>query len=129
MVEIIDKVKEKAKHVKDKVVDNTKDIIDETKDSISSTLHSSSSSPSIAYFHSPESKYQEKSNSDIEIKKVDSPLTEHGKSELLIPSANIKENESTATGYAVTTNQINKQYNYKENNEFFNPFSISIKLW
>ena len=137
---IIDKVKEKAKDVKDKVVDNTKDVADAAKDSFSAPTTSSS----IAYFHSPESKYEgkENSNSAVEIKNADSPLMEDREREIMF-SKNTKEDglintSTTSTSNIMTTaNQINKQqqqqqqqqYGYKENNEFFNPFALSIKLW
>ncbi len=46
MVHIIDKAKEKAKDIKDTVVDNTKDVVDATKESFSAPTRSSSSSSS-----------------------------------------------------------------------------------
>ena len=65
MVDIIDKAKEKAKDIKDTVVDNTKDVVDAAKESFDTPTISSSN----AYFHGPESKYEEdNSNSSIEIK-------------------------------------------------------------
>ena len=143
MVDIIDKAKEKAKDIKDTVVDNTKDVVDAAKESFSAPTQSSSSSSStitpnptftssssVTYVPNPE-----KNNSDIEIEKVDSPLTEHTESEQKIFSTNIKENDSIKnTNYdsAVIRNlQIDKQeqYDNKQNNEFFNPFILSMKLW
>jgi hypothetical protein len=140
MVDIIDKTKEKAKDIKDTVVDNTKDVVDAAKESFSAPTQSSSSSitpnptftssSSVTYIPNPE-----KNNSDIEIEKVDSPLTEHTESEQKIFSTNIKENDSIKnTNYdsAVIRNiQIDKQeqYDHKQNNEFFNPFILNMKLW
>ena len=66
---------------------------------------------------------------------MDSPLTEHTESEQKIFSTNIKENDSIKnTNYdsAVIRNlQIDKQEQYddKQNNEFFNPFILNMKLW
>src|SRR4051794_15625242 len=90
MVDIIGKAKEKAKDIKNTVVDNTKDVVDAAKESFDTpTISSSSSSSSVTYV--PNS---EKNNSDIEIEKVDSPLTEYTGSEQKIFSTNIKENDS-----------------------------------
>ena len=143
MVDIIDKAKEKAKDIKDTVVDNTKDVVDAAKESFSApTISSSSSSTSITpnptFTSSSSVTYvpnPEKNNSDIEIKKEDSPLTEHTESEQKIFSTNIKENDSIKnTNYdsAVIRNlQIDKQEQYddKKNTEFFNPFILNMKLW
>jgi gas vesicle protein len=134
MSDIIDKVKEKVKDVKDKVVDNTKDVIDAAKDSFDTPTIPSSN----AYFHGPESKYEEdNSSSSIEIKNSGSPLTEHRKRETIL-SENTKDNGLINTSTTITSNvtatrnQIGKQqqqYDDKQNNEFFNPFIISMKLW
>ena len=143
MVDIINKAKEKAKDIKDTVVDNTKDVVDAAKESFSTSTQSSSSSSSsitpnptftssssVTYVPNPE-----KNNSDIEIEKEDSSLTEHTESEQKIFSTNIKENDSIKnTNYdsAVIRNlQIDKQERYddKKNTEFFNPFILNMKLW
>src|SRR6476620_1192468 len=142
MVDIIDKAKEKAKDIKDTVVDNTKDVVDAAKESFSTPTQSSSSSSSITpnptFTSSSSVTYvpnPEKKNSDIEIEKVDSTLTEHTESEQKIFSTNIKENDSIKnTNYdsAVIRNpQIDSQERYddKQNNEFFNPFILNMKLW
>ena len=142
MSDILDKVKEKAKDVKDAVVDNTKDVIGATKESFSSSS-SSSITPNPAFI-SPSVTYgpnTEENNSDIEVKKVDSPLIEHSESEQKVFSTYIKDNELVKTttntipsfDSAVNKNQQNhkqqQQYDYKVNNEFFNPFMLGIKLW
>jgi hypothetical protein len=142
MSDIGEKVKEKANDVKDKVINNTKDVIGATKESFSS-LSSSSITPNPAFI-SPSVTYgpnTEENNSDIEVKKVDSPLMEHSESEQKVFSTNIKDNELVETtpntipsfDSAVTKNQQNheqqQQYDYKENNEFFSPFMMGIKLW
>ena len=144
MVDIIDKAKEKAKDIKDTVVDNTKDVVDAAKESFSTPTQSSSSSsssitPNPTFTSSSSVTYApnpEKNNSDVETEKVDSPLTEHTESEQKIFSTNIKENDSIKnTNYdsAVIRNlQIDKQehqYDDKQNNEFFNPFILNMKLW
>ena len=143
MVDIIDKAKEKAKDIKDTVVDNTKDVVDAAKESFSAPTQSSSSSsstitPNPTFTSSSSVTYVpnlEKNNSDIEIEKVDSPLTEHTEIEQKIFSTNIKENDSIRnTNYdsAVIRNlQIDKQERYddKQNNEFSNPFILNMKLW
>jgi hypothetical protein len=142
MVDIIDKAKEKAKDIKDTVADNTKDVIDAAKESFSAPTQSSSSSSTITpnpTFTSSSSVIYvpntEESNSDIEIEKVDSPLTEHTESEQKIFSTNIKENDSIKnTNYdstVIRNLQIDKQEQYddKQNNEFFNPFILNMKLW
>jgi hypothetical protein len=144
MVDIIGKAKEKAKDIKNTVVDNTKDVVDAAKESFSApTISSSSSSsssitPNPTFTSSSSVTYvpnSEKNNSDIEIEKVDSPLTEYTGSEQKIFSTNIKENDSIKnTNYdsAVIRNlQIDKQdqYDEKQNNEFFNPFILNMKLW
>src|SRR3954464_14578085 len=89
MVDIIGKAKEKAKDIKNTVVDNTKDVVDAAKESFDTPTISSSSSSSVTYVPNPG-----KNNSDIEIEKVDSPLTEHTESEQKIFSTNTKENDS-----------------------------------
>ena len=132
MVDIIGKAKEKAKDIKNTVVDNTKDVVDAAKESFDTPTISSSSSSSSSVTYVPNS---EKNNSDVEIEKVDSPLTEHTESEQKTFSTNIKKIDSIKnTNYdsAVIRNlQIDnqQQYDNKQNNEFFNPFIISMKLW
>jgi hypothetical protein len=143
MVDIIGKAKEKAKDIKNTVVDNTKDVVDAAKESFDTpTISSSSSSTSITpnptFTSSSSVTYvpnPEKNNSNIEIEKVDSPLTEHTESEQKIFSTNTKENDSIKnTNYdsAVIRNlQIDKQeqYDNKQNIEFSNPFILNMKLW
>ena len=146
MSDLLDKVKDKAKDVKDAVVDNTKDVVDAAKDSFNTT--SSTSSSSVAYFHTPksndasslESTYEGKkegSNSSIEVKSVESPLTEHTESEQKVFSTNIKDSQSIKTANydsTVFTNQQQfdkqqQQEDHKEYNEYFDPITTSIKLW
>lgn len=130
MVDIIGKAKEKAKDIKNTVVDNTKDVVDAAKESFDTPTISSSSSSSVTYVPNPG-----KNNSDIEIEKVDSPLTEHTESEQKIFSTNTKENDlikNTNYDSAVIRNlQIDKQeqYDNKQNIEFSNPFILNMKLW
>jgi len=142
MSDIIEEVKEKAKNVKDKVIDNTKDVVEVTKESSNAPSSQSSSispnptfiSSSVTYVPNPE-----KNNSDIEIEKVDSPLTEHRVSEQKIFSTDMmQENSSIKTTNTASfdsevpkNQQIDKlqQYDYKENNEFFNPFLVVMRIW
>jgi hypothetical protein len=124
MSDIIEKVKEKAKE----------SFSTPTSQSSSINPNTTFMSSSVTYVPNPE-----KNNSDIEIEKVDSPLTEHIVSEQKIFSTNImQENSSikitntTSFDSEVTKNQQidNRQhYNYKENDEFSNPFIVGLKLW
>jgi hypothetical protein len=139
--DIIEEIKEKSKDVKDKVIDNTKDVVDATKESYNAPSESSYINPNPTFISSSVTYVPnlEKNNSDIEIEKVDLPLTEHRVSEQKkIFSTNMQENESikiintTSFDAKVSKNQqIDKQqYNYKENYEFFfNPFIAGLKLW
>jgi hypothetical protein len=86
MGEIIDKIKEKTKDVKDTVVDTTKDAADKTKDTLDSSSDSSSSNQ--------ERKYEE-GGPGTEIGRKDDPLTEYRENEAMTP-AKIKEHEPTA---------------------------------
>jgi hypothetical protein len=91
-------------------------------------------SSSVTYVPNPE-----KNNSDIEIEKVDSSLTEHIVSEQKIFSTNmmqennsIKITNTTSFDSEVTKNQQidnRQQYNYKEKDKLFNPFIVGLKLW
>ena len=141
MVEIIDKVVDKAKDAKDKVVDTTKDVVDAAKDSMSSSP--SSSQPSFS--HSQEKNHKE-SDQGIETKRIQVPLNAHIKEESLA-SGDLKIDApssdtaavatptdtaavATPTDTAISTIQVNQKNNsYKETNELFNPFLIGIKLW
>ncbi|HEY0579182.1 MAG TPA: hypothetical protein VGC75_00605 [Candidatus Nitrosocosmicus sp.] len=120
MEEIIDKVKDKTFDVKNKVVDDAKDIVNMAKDSATTPTVASSS-------YSSEGKYAERDRG-IETRKTNAPITgyrEEVEEKLTIPT-NIKEYQYTSD---VNTNQIGQPYNYKENNEFLNPFMIGLKLW
>ncbi len=80
MVEIIDKVVDKAKNAKDKVVDTTKDVIDATKDSMSSSPSLSQSS-----FSQSQEKNHKDSDQGTETKRIQVPLNAHIKEESLAP--------------------------------------------
>ena len=77
MGEIIDKVKEKAKDVKDAVVDSTKDVAEKTKDTVDSTLQTSSSSTSRQY---------EEGDAGTNIERESDPLTEYSEKEPMTPA-------------------------------------------
>ena len=133
MVEIIDKVVDKAKNAKDKVVDTTKDVVESTKDSVSSSPSSSQSS----FSQSQEKNYKD-SDQGTETKRIQVPLNAHIKEESLAPEdVKIDATPTTNTAAvatpsntAISINQVNQKNNsHKENNEFFNPFMMGIKLW
>ena len=152
MVEIIDKVVDKAKNAKDKVVDAA-------KDSVSSSPSSSQSS----FSQSQEKNYKD-SDQGTETKRIQVPLNAHIKEESLAPEdVKIDATQTnpaavatqtnpaavatqtnpaavatqtnpaavaTQTNPAISINQVNQKNNsYKENKDFFNPFLIGIKLW
>lgn len=129
MGDTIDKVNEKSNGAKYKVVDTTKDIGDKANDT-------TASSPSA--FSISQEKKREENGSNAEIRKVEDPLTEYNKEEP-VTLANIKENGTTATNTATTANTLaaaagsmhksDQQYSFNENNEFFNPFMMGLKLW
>ena len=91
MVEIIDKVKEKAKDAKDAVVGTTKDVAGKTKDTVSPSSSSSSSSGSP----SGEDRRYEEGGPGTEVNRGDDPLTEYREKEAMTP-AKINEHEPTA---------------------------------
>ncbi len=88
MEETIDKVEEKAKDVKVKVVGNTKDVVEAAKYSVS-TSPQTTSPESVAYFHQSEkytdNKY-DKSAQGPDYGKIDS-LTEYREKESIITPA------------------------------------------
>jgi len=92
MVEIIDKVKEKAKDAKDAVVGTTKDVAGKTKDTVSPSSSSSSSSSGSP---SGEDRRYEEGGPGTEVNRGDDPLTEYREKEAMTP-AKIKEHEPTA---------------------------------
>jgi hypothetical protein len=128
MGDTIDKVNDKSNGAKDKVVDTTKDIGDKANDTAASS--------SSAFPISQEKKHEENS-SNAEIGKVEDPLTDYNNEEP-VTLANIKENETTTTtantpaaaaAAAGSTVKSGQQYGFNENNEFFNPFMMGLKLW
>ena len=95
MGEIIDKVKDKAKDVKDAVVDTTKGAGEKTKDTLTP---SSSSSSSSSYSDSPSSNQDgryEEGGPGTEAGRKDDPLTEYRDKEAMTP-AKINAGEPTA---------------------------------
>jgi hypothetical protein len=86
MGEIIDKLKEKAKDVKDTVVDTTKDVSEKTKDTVDSSLNTSTSLIDKIY--------EEGAAGTNENRKSD-PLTEYSDKEPMTP-AKLKVEEPTA---------------------------------
>ena len=77
MGEIIDKVKEKAKDIKDAVVDATKDVAEKTKDTVDPKLQTSSSSTSRQY---------EEGDAGTNIERRSDPLTEYSEKEPMTPA-------------------------------------------
>src|ERR687885_823890 len=105
MVDIIDKVKEKAKDIKDAIADTTKDVVDATKESFSVPVQSSSSSSSSSTYITPNPTFTsssityvpdiEKDNSDIKkSNNVDPLLIGYSENEKKVLSTNIKENNT-----------------------------------
>ena len=131
MGDTIDKVNEKHNDAKDKVVETTKGVGD-------TAIDTATSSPS-AFSISQEKKHEE-NGSNAKIGKIEDPLTEYNKEEP-ITLANMKENETSintntntnthaASAEAAGSMHISdRQNSFKENNEFFNPFMMSLKIW
>ena len=96
MGEIIDKVKEKAKDVKDAFVDTTKDVADKTKDTIdpSSDVNNQSYSSSHSSSAGGDRKYEE-GGPGTDVSRNDDPLTEYRDKEPMTP-AKINAGEPTA---------------------------------
>jgi hypothetical protein len=93
MGEIIDQIKEKAKDVKDAMVDTTKDAADKTKDTLDPSS-SDSNGQSHSSGSSANRKYEEGGpGTDVNIN--DNPLTEYKDKEPMTPSK-INEHEPTA---------------------------------
>ncbi len=129
MVEIIDKVVEKAKNAKDKVADTTKDVVEATKDSVSSSPSSSQSS----FSQSQEKNYKD-SDQGTETKKIQVPLNAHMKEESLAPE-DVKIDATPATNTAAVatpakfsnyTYGTNTNNNNNQNNQNSNDLSESI---
>ncbi len=93
MGEIIDKVKDKAKDVKDAVVDTTKDVAGKTKDTVSSST--SSPPPQSPDSSSNQDRRYEEGGPGTEIGRGDDPLKEYREKEPMTP-AKINEGEPTA---------------------------------
>ena len=77
MGEIIDQIKEKAKDVKDAVVDTTKDVTEKTKDTIDSSLQTSSTSMNREY---------EEGIAGTNTNRKSDPLTEYSEKEPMTPA-------------------------------------------
>jgi len=105
MGEIIEKVKDKAKDVKDTVVDTTKGVGEKTKDTL---IPSPSSSSNSSYSDSPssnqDSRYEE-GGPGTEVGRKDDPLTEYRDKEPMTPSK-LKEHEPTAVRRDPTDQKI-----------------------
>ncbi len=91
MGEIIDKVKDKVKDVKDAVVDTTKGVADKTKD----TVDSSASDTNQSYSASGSDRKYEEGGPGTDTSRNDDPLTEYRDKEPMTPSK-INEHEPTA---------------------------------
>jgi hypothetical protein len=75
--EIIDKVKDKAKDIKDEVVDTTKDVSGKAKDTIDSSVQTSSSSTGREY---------EEGAAGTNTNRKSDPLTEYSDKEPMTPA-------------------------------------------
>jgi hypothetical protein len=82
MGEIIDKVKDKAKDVKDAVVDTTKDVAGKAKDTVDSSVRTSSSSTGREY---------EEGVAGTNTNRKSDPLTEYSDKEPMTPARLIVE--------------------------------------
>jgi len=94
MGEIIDKIKEKSKGVKDIVVDTTKDIAEKAKDMVDPSEASSSYSNSPSSTSNHDRKYEEGS-AGTEVNRTDDSLREYREKEPMSLST-INEHEPTA---------------------------------
>jgi hypothetical protein len=92
MGEIIDQIKEKAKDVKDAMVDTTKDVADKTKETVDPS--SSSNVQSYSSGSEVDRKYEE-GGPGTNVHRNDDPLTEYKDKEPMTPSK-INEHEPTA---------------------------------
>jgi hypothetical protein len=131
MGDTIDRVNEKSKNAKDESVGNAKNLGDKPNDAATGSPSSFSSGQ--------EKKYGE-NGSNAELRKIEAPLTDYNKEEP-VTLANIKENEPVAAAATNTPaapagadayggmNKSYQQYSFNENNEFFNPFMMGLKLW
>ena len=86
MGEIIDKVKEKAKDLKDAVVDTTKDVADKAKDTVDSSVKTASKSGNREF---------EEGTAGTNKNRTSDPLTEFSDKEPMTP-AKLKIGEPTA---------------------------------
>lgn len=100
MSEIIDKVKEKAKDVKDAFVDTTKDAADKTKDTIDPSSSSSSSSDGNRRY--------EEGGPGTDVNRTDDPLTEYRDKEPMTP-AKLNAGEPTAVKRDPSDQQITSE--------------------
>ncbi len=91
MGEIIDKVKDKVKDVKDAVVDTTKGVADKTED----TVDSSTSDTNQSYSASGSDRKYEEGGPGTDTSRNDDPLTEYRDKEPMTPSK-INAGEPTA---------------------------------
>ena len=116
-----EKFKEKANDGKDKVVHNLNDIIDATEQSCGPsssiiTPNPAFISPSVTYVYNNAEENNSDIESNIEVKAVGSPFTEHSESEQKIRSTNMTDSETIKT----TTNTISSldfSANKKKQNE------------
>src|ERR1044072_7273175 len=89
MGEIIDKVKEKTKDVKDAVVDTTKNAAEKTKDTADPSSTDNSHSLGV------EDRKYEEGGPGTDVNRNDNPLTEYREKEPMTP-AKLNEGEPTA---------------------------------
>jgi hypothetical protein len=108
MGEIIDKVKDKAKDVKDKVVDTTKGVGEKTKETVTPSSSSSSSSSSSDSSSSNQDRRYEEGGPGTEIGRNDDPLTEYRDKEPMTP-AKLKEHDPTAVRRDPTDQKITEE--------------------
>lgn len=97
MGKILDEIKEKAKDVKDALVDTTKDVAEKSKDTVApdyNTFQREGSSESPSSTGQQDRRYEE-GGPGTDVNRNDDPLTEYREKEPMTP-AKIKEHEPTA---------------------------------
>jgi len=107
MGEIIDKIKEKAKDVKDTVVDTTKDVSGKAKDAADSTVKTSSNSNDKVY---------EEGAAGTNKNRQSDPLTEYSNKEPMTP-AKLNAGEPTAVKRDPNDQQITSESQTRTNTE------------
>lgn len=116
MGEIIDEIKEKAKDVKDVMVDSVKTVTGKTTYNEAPSTYSSSKEGDEHSYSSSEGKRYEEGVSGTDVTRNDNPLTEYRDKEPMTP-AKINEHEPTAVRRDPRDQKIASQGQTGTNNE------------